>query len=223
MVTVEKRLANVKSKMKSGKTKDLEKEESAVKKIFDVLENGKMANTADLTDDEKIAIKEMSLLTNKPILYVVNVGEDSASNKNWSSPLGDNRTALPISIKVESEIMEMSKEDQNEFLNELGFEQSGLDRLISNCYTLLNLITYFTSGEVETRAWTVSKGTKAPQAAGVIHTDFEKAFIRAEVISATDFIELNGESGARDAGKQRIEGKEYVVQDGDVCHFRVGV
>ncbi len=223
MVTVEKRLANVKSKMKSGKTKDLEKEESAVKKIFDVLENGKMANTADLTDDEKIAIKEMSLLTNKPILYVVNVGEDAASNKNWSSPLGDNRMALPISIKVESEIMEMSKEDQNEFLNELGFEQSGLDRLISNCYTLLNLITYFTSGEVETRAWTVSKGTKAPQAAGVIHTDFEKAFIRAEVISATDFIELNGESGARDAGKQRIEGKEYVVQDGDVCHFRVGV
>lgn len=223
MVTVEKRLASIKSKMKSGKTKDLEKEELAVQKIFDVLENGNMANTAFLTDDEKETIKDMRLLTNKPILYVVNVGEDAVANKNWINPLGENRMAVPISIKVESEIMEMSKEDQDEFLNELGFEQSGLDRLISNCYKLLNLITYFTSGEIETRAWTVPKGEKAPQAAGVIHTDFEKAFIRAEVISATDFIELKGESHARDAGKQRIEGKEYVVQDGDVCHFRVGV
>jgi hypothetical protein len=155
-------------------------------------------------------------------LYVVNVDESAASDANWKSPLGPDRLALPLSIKVESEIMEMPPEEQKEFLEALGLKLSGLDRLIQKCYQLLELITFMTVGPKECRAWTVKKGTKAPQAAGVIHTDFEKAFIRAEIIPWQDFVDL-GESGARDKGKLRVEGKDYVIQDGDTCHFRVGV
>jgi ribosome-binding ATPase len=221
MATVEKRLAGARSKLKSGKNKEAEQEESALTKLLAVLEEAKMANTAVLTEDEEAAIKDVALLTKKPIMYVVNVDETKAADKNWVSPLGPDRLALPVSIKVESEIMEMSNEDQQMFLEELGLDQSGLDRLIGKCYELLNLITYFTSGEKETRAWTIERGTKAPQAAGGIHTDFEKGFIRAEVIAYQDYIDGNGEAGARDTGKLRVEGKEYVMQDGDVCHFRV--
>lgn len=219
--TVSKRLDGVRAKMKSGKTKELEKEESALVKLFEKVENGKMAIEAELTEDEEKAIKGFQLLTRKPILYVVNVDEKTAADPNWKSPLGEGRLALPISIKVESEIMEMSPEDQAMFLEELGLKQSGLDRLITKCYELLNLITYFTSGEKETRAWTIEKGMTAPQAAGKIHGDFEKNFIRAEVINWKDFVEL-GEAGAKEAGKLRVEGKEYVMQDGDTCHFRIG-
>ncbi|MEK7615093.1 MAG: redox-regulated ATPase YchF [Patescibacteria group bacterium] len=218
---VEKRLDGVRGKMKSGKTKDMEIEESTLAKFFAALAEGKMANTVELTEDEEKFSKTFSLLTNKPILYIVNVAE-TLDMKTWKSPLGADRIAIPISIKLESEISEMPKEEQAAFLEELGLAQSGLDRLITKCYEMLHLITYFTSGEKETRAWTIPAGAKAPQAAGVIHTDFEKAFIRAEVIYWKDFVEL-GESGCRDAGKLRIEGKEYVMQDGDVCHFRVGV
>jgi ribosome-binding ATPase len=219
--TVEKRLDTVRGKMKSGKTKELELEESALSKWFTMLEEGKMANTAELTNDEKKLVVDVSLLTNKPILYVVNVDEATAANSDWQSPLGPERLALPVSVKVESEIMEMSKADQEVFLEELGLKQSGLDRLIAKCYDLLNLITFLTTGEKETRAWTIERGAKAPQAAGKIHTDFEKGFIRAEVISYEDFVASGGESGAREAGKLRVEGKEYVMHDGDVCHFRV--
>jgi len=219
--TVSKRLDAVRSKMKSGKTKEMEKEESALAKIFEKVENGEMAVTADLTEEEEKAIKGFQLLTRKPILYVVNVDEETAADPNWQSPLGPERLAAAISIKVESEIVEMSTEEQKEFLEALGLKQSGLDRLITKCYELLNLITYFTSGEKETRAWTIEKGTKAPGAAGKIHGDFEKNFIRAEVIHWKDFVEL-GEHGAKETGKLRVEGKEYVMQDGDVCHFRVG-
>ena len=227
--TVEKRLDGVRGKMKAGRTKDLELEESALAKWFAVLEQGKMANSVDLTDDERAAVRDVSLLTNKPILYVVNVDENyfkaasAASHSDGAKApmnLGD-RLTLPLSIKVESEIVEMSPEDQTLFLAELGLKQSGLDRLIASCYKLLNLITFLTTGEKETRAWTITRGTKAPQAAGVIHTDFEKGFIRAEVISYADFVACGGEAGARDQGKLRVEGKEYVMQDGDVCHFRV--
>ncbi len=221
--TVEKRLSTVQGKIKPGKTKELERELSAVQKIFDVLQEGKMAQTADLTEDEMETVTDLHLLTRKNILYVVNVSEDNVAAADWVSPLGSERLAMPISIKVESEIMEMEQEEQEVFLQELGLKESGLDRLITKCYEALHLITYFTTGEKETRAWTVRKGAKAPEAAGVIHTDFEKAFIRAEVISTEDFIELGSESAAREAGKQRIEGKEYVMNDGDVCHFRVGV
>lgn len=223
LVTVEKRLEAVRGKMKSGKIKELEMEEAVLMKWFDVLEQGKMAYGVELTDDEKAVVREIILLTNKPILYVVNVSESESADASWKSPLGSERLALPISIKVESEIVEMSDEDQQMFLEELGLNASGLDRLINKCYELLNLITYFTSGEKETRAWTIERGTKAPQAAGKIHTDFEKGFIRAEVIHYDDFIEHQGESGSREAGKFQVEGKEYVMQDGDVCHFRFNV
>ncbi len=218
--TVEKRLETVRGKMKAGVTKDLENEESALSKMFSVLQTGKMANTVELTEDEEKMVADMSLLTRKPILYVVNVDEVTAADKNWKSPLGAERLAIPVSIKVESEIVEMSVDDQQMFLSELGLAQSGLDRLIAKCYELLNLITFFTSGEKESRAWTIQRGWLAPQAAGVIHTDFEKGFIRAEVIGYEDFVACNGEVGARDTGKLRVEGKSYVMQDGDVCHFR---
>lgn len=218
---IEKRLDGVRGKMKAGKTKELETEESACAKLFDAVAAGKMAHTVELTEEEEKVVRDLTLLTRKPILYIVNVA-DGAHLEKWKSPLGEERMALPISVKLESEIVEMPAEEQQMFLQEMGLAQSGLDRLITKCYALLKLITYFTSGEKETRAWTIARGTKAPQAAGVIHTDFEKAFIRAEVINWKDFVEL-GESGAREAGKLRVEGKEYVMQDGDVCHFRVGV
>lgn len=221
MDSVQKRLDGVRGKMKSGKTKDSEAEESALAKILAALEQGKMANTVELTEDEEVAIKGIALLSRKPVLYVINVDEAEAANPNWVSPLGPSRLALPISVKIESELVDMSREEAAVFMQDLGFTQSGLDRMIAKCYELLGLLTYFTSGEKETRAWTVHRGAKAPQAAGVIHTDFEKTFIRAEVIDWKDFVEL-GESGARDAGKLRVEGKDYVMRDGDVCHFRVG-
>lgn len=220
--SVEKRLALVQGKMKAGKTKEMEYEEAALKRIFDVLEKGHMANTVELSDDEEKTLKDFALLTRKPILYVVNVDEQTAGDPNWVSPLGTNRLALPLSIKVESEIMEMPPEEQKEFLDALGLKLSGLDRMIQKCYQLLDLITFVTVGPKECHAWTVKKGTKAPQAAGVIHTDFEKAFIRAEIIYWKDLVDL-GEAGSRDAGKLRVEGKDYVIQDGDTCHFRVGV
>jgi GTP-binding protein YchF len=220
--------------MKSGKTKELELEEAALANWFGALSQGKMVSTVELSDDEKAAVRDVSLLTNKPVLYVLNVGEDyfkapsvtsgsdgAEAPLNLSSQLPATKYQIPISIKLESEIVDMPPDDQTLFLEELGLKQSGLDRLITKCYELLNLITFLTSGEKETRAWTITRGAKAPQAAGVIHTDFEKGFIRAEVMSYEDFVACDGEAGARDAGRLRVEGKDYVMQDGDVCHFRV--
>lgn len=220
--TVSKRLDSVRAHMKAGRTKDLEKEENALTQINTLLEQGKMANLAVLDEDQDKLVKGLQLLTRKPILYVLNISEEKGAG-GLSDKLGADRLTLPISIKVESEIAEMPTEDQTTFLQELGLKESGLDRVIKTCYQLLGLITYFTSGEMETRAWTIEKGTKAPQAAGVIHTDFQKGFIRAEVIKYVDFIEYNGEVGCRDAGKIGVQGKEYVMEDGDVCHFRFNV
>jgi GTP-binding protein YchF len=219
---VQKRLTNLIGKMRAGTTKEMEREKALLERLLAVVSEGKMANTVEVEEDDKLFLTQLNLLTAKPILYVVNVDEASAADPNWKSPLGPDRLALPLSVKVESEIMEMAPADQQEFLSALGLKQSGLDRLISKAYELLGLMMYFTSGEKETRAWTIPVGCKAPQAAAVIHTDFEKAFIRAEIINWKDFVDL-GESGARDAGKLRIEGKEYVMRDGDVCNFRVGV
>lgn len=220
--SVQKRRDAVQAKMKAGRTKELEAEETALTKILAALEAGKLASSVPLTEDEEKSVKGMALLTRKPMLYVVNVDESTAADSDWKNPLGEHRLALPISVKIESEIVEMAPEDQKTFLESMGLVQSGLDRVIVKCYELLNLITYFTSGEKESRAWTVTKGTKAPQAAGVIHTDFEKAFICADIINWKDFVEL-GEAGAKEVGKLRVEGKEYVMQDGDTCHFKVGI
>lgn len=221
LATVEKMLVGVQGKMKAGKNSDLACQASALGKLQAALVKGELARGVEFTDDETAFVKTMSLMTAKPILYVVNVDENDATNPDWVSPLGPSRLAIPISVKIEAEIAGLSADDAKTFLADLGLHESGLDRVIRECYTLLNLITYFTTGEVETRAWTIHVGTKAPQAAGVIHTDFEKNFIRAEVISYTDFVECGSEAGARDNGKLRIEGKEYVMHDGDICHFRV--
>lgn len=221
LTVLEKRLETVHGKMKAGRTKELEMEEIALSKLFEATSAGRMANTVELSEEEEQTMRALNLLTRKPILYVINVA-DGLNLQRWISPLGMERITLPIFVKLESEIVEMPEEEQHMFLQEMGLVQSGLDRLITKCYEMLRLVTYFTSGEKETRAWTIQRGTKAPRAAGVIHTDFDKAFIRAEVIDWKDFVGL-GEAGAREAGKLRVEGKEYEVRDGDVCHFRVGV
>jgi ribosome-binding ATPase len=222
MDTVERRLSAVRAKMKPGREKDLELEESGLVKILEKLEQGVMALEAELTEEEERVLKHFQLLSRKPILYVVNTGEEDVG-KEWVSPLGPKRLAIPLCVKLESEIVEMPEEEQEVFLKEMGLEQSGLDHLITKCYELLDLITYLTTGPIETRAWTVRRGSKAPVAAGVIHTDFEKGFIRAEVFHWKELVEAGSEQIAKEAGQMRIEGKEYVVQDGDVCHFRVGV
>jgi ribosome-binding ATPase YchF (GTP1/OBG family) len=168
----------------------------------------------------------LGLLTSKPVLYVCNVEEGSAAEGNQFSKQvmarakDEGAVAVVISAKIESEIATLSKEERTDFLDTLGLHEAGLDRLIRAGYELLHLITYFTVGPKEARAWTITKGPKAPQAAAVIHTDFEKGFIRAETIAYTDYVTLGGEAGARDGGKLRLEGKEYVVADGDVMHFR---
>ncbi len=215
LVTVEKHLERLSGKAKAGMTKDLERDFALCTKLKDTLGSGKLVNQVELDNKEQELIKHLNLLTGKPMLVVLNVDEGDVKKEIDL----DGRMVLPISIKVESEIAEMSVEEQKEFLSSMGLEHSGLDRLITACYEMLGLITYFTSGEKETRAWTISEGTKAPAAAGVIHTDFEAGFIRAEVMNWRDIVEL-GETGTREAGKLHIEGKDYVMKDGDTCVFR---
>lgn len=222
LATVEKRLSAIERKAEATKDKVLVKQVSGLKKYQQALEASQLANTVELTEEEKEVLRDMQLLTTKKILYIVNVDEDDAKDPNWVSPLGDERVAIPISVKIESELATLEKEEAELFMEELGMQESGLDRVIRHAYDKLGLITYLTTGPQETRAWTVKKGATAPQAAGVIHTDFEKKFIRAEVISYSDYVELGGESGAKEKGRLRVEGKEYIIQDGDICHFRIG-
>ena len=177
----------------------------------------------DLADDERAALHDLHLLTMKPMLYIANVDEDAVDAE---LPEIDGCVPVPISAKVEADIAELSEldpEEAAEYMEALGLTQSGLARLIHEAYALLGLQSYFTSGETETRAWTIPVGAKAPQAAGVIHTDFERGFIKAETASFEDYVALGGEKGCRDAGKLRQEGKDYVVQDGDVMHFKFNV
>lgn len=220
LAAVDKRLESLERKARGG----LEKHEGhlleALKKIKSELDAGNMASKATLTEEEEKAMREMQLLTMKDILYIVNVSEEDVKNPAWESPLGPDRAAIPVCVKIEAEIATLEGDDAQMFLDEYGLTESGLDRVIKAAYKKLGLITYFTSGEKETRAWTISEGMKAPQAAGVIHTDFEEGFIRSETVSYADFVALGGWTGARDAGKARVEGKEYVMEDGDVCLFR---
>jgi GTP-binding protein YchF len=220
MATVEKRLEGVQKMMKGGKDRESELLLSALQKVDIVLKAGQLANTVELTEDEAHAMRDTQLLTMKPVLYVLNVDENqlAAGHKlDFLKP----EEQLPVSVKIEAEIAVLPPEEAKEFMATYGMTESGLDRLIKAAYDLLGLQTFLTSGETETRAWTITKGTKAPQAAGVIHTDFEKNFIRAEIIDWKDFVEL-GESGAREKGKLRTEGKDYVMRNGDVVHFRIG-
>lgn len=192
------------------------------------LNQGLPARTLSYTEAELVLLKQLTLLTAKPTLYVANVSENGFTNNPYLARVEEhakkeNASVVVVSAAIEAEIAELSANEKQEFLQELGLEEAGLDRVIRAGYALLNLQTYFTAGVKEVRAWTFHKGAKAPECAGVIHTDFEKGFIRAEVISFADYITYKGEQGAKDAGKWRLEGKEYIVQDGDVMHFRFNV
>jgi ribosome-binding ATPase len=223
--SLEKRLPNLEKKAKQG-DKESKALVAIVEKALVPLRDGKPARTAKMTDEEKPLFKGLQLLTAKPVVYVCNVDEGSAGAGNaFSAKVAEQAKAegaaiAIISAKIEAELASLPTEERAAFLADLGLEEPGLNRLIRAGYGLLDLITYFTVGPKEARAWTITRGTKGPAAAGVIHSDFEKGFIRAETIAYPDYVALNGEAGARDAGKMRLEGKEYVVQDGDVMHFR---
>jgi GTP-binding protein YchF len=223
--SLEKRVDNLTKKAR-GQDKEAIAQLDLVKRSIEVLSNGKPARTIARKDEEEEAFKVLQLITAKPVLYVCNVEESAAATGNELSKKveakakSENAVAVAISAKIESEIAMLPLTDRKEFLDAAGLVEPGLDRLIRKGYELLGLITYFTAGPKEARAWTIVKGMKAPQAAGVIHTDFEKGFIRAETIAYADYVACKGEAGARDAGKLRLEGKDYVVQDGDVMHFR---
>jgi GTP-binding protein YchF len=191
-----------------------------VRRLQEWIDTGKRALNFKMTDDERGLLYDLHLLTMKPLLYVANVDEDRAVEQ--LEPI-DGVAPIPISARIESEISEMDADEAAEYLSMMGLEQSGLERLIKAAYQLLGLQSFFTTGETEVRAWTIPIGAKAPQAAGVIHTDFERGFIKAETVSYNDYIEYGGEVGARAAGKLRQEGKEYIVQDGDVMHFKFNV
>lgn len=229
--TVESRLAKVSKQAKAGGDKTAAKMMELLLRYKDALESGKSCRSVKLENPEDIALsKELFLLTDKPILYVCNVDEASAKEGNKyvdavrEAVKDEDAEILVISAKIESDIAELETyEERQMFLEELGLEESGVVRLIQSAYALLNLQTFFTAGADEVRAWTIHKGDKAPKAAGVIHTDFEKGFIRAEVIKYDDFITLKSEAACRAAGKLGVEGKDYVVQDGDIMHFLFNV
>lgn len=217
LATVEKRLAALKNQAKGNSDKKLLTSITVTEKIQTVLSEGRPARILDLTKEELASIKELSLLTLKPLLYINNVDEKELG----SVPETDN--SLNICARLEADLADLPDDEVKEYLQAAGVNATGLDKLIISSYKLLNLLTFFTSGPKESRAWTVKQGATAPEAAGVIHTDFAKGFIRAEVINWQDFVDCNGENGAKDKGLLRLEGKDYVMQDGDVCHFRFSV
>ncbi|HEY2008580.1 MAG TPA: redox-regulated ATPase YchF [Rhizomicrobium sp.] len=223
--SLEKRLPALEKKAKGGE-KEAKEALSLVLKAVTLLREGKPARLAELTPEERAPYSQLGLMTAKPVLYVLNVEEGSAATGNAISARAEEMAkkqgakSVVISAKIEEEIAQMPSGDRPDFLNSLGLEEPGLNRLIRAGYDLLGLLTFFTVGPKEARAWTVTKGSRAPQAAGVIHTDFEQGFIRAETIAYADYVAGNGEAGAREAGKFRLEGKDYVVADGDVMHFR---
>lgn len=227
--TVTKKMATVERQAKTG-DKDAKKVYEILTEVKNTLESNKSARTADVSEEDLLLIKELQLLTLKPVMYLCNVDEASVATGNEyvekvkEFVKDENATVLVLGAKIEADINELdSYEERQEFLEDLGLTEPGVNKLIRHAYQLLDLRTYFTAGVKEVRAWTINVGMKAPQAAGVIHSDFEKGFIRAEVISYADYDELGSESACRDAGKLSVEGKEYVVEDGDVMHFRFNV
>ncbi len=227
--TIEKKIQSLARVIKSG-DKESVKENALAVRIKEGLEQGLSVRALEMEESEKEIVKKFQLITSKPVMYLCNVDEDSVKTGNAyvdqvkEAVKDENAEVLVIGAKIESDIMELETyEERKMFLDELGLEEPGVNRLIVTAYALLNLQTYFTAGVKEVRAWTVKTGATAPQAAGVIHTDFEKGFIRAEVIKYNDFVQFGSESAVKDAGKFRVEGKEYIVEDGDVMHFRFNV
>ncbi len=225
MESLERRVDSARKKA-AGKDKEAMAQLAVMEPALEALREGRPARTATIPDDLRDLFLQLGLITAKPVLYVCNVAEaDAATGNAWSDAVAakakaENAAAITVSAAIESEVAALPKEERAEFLDTIGLKETGLARVIFAGYGLLDLVTFFTVGPKETRAWTVPRGAKAPQAAGVIHTDFEKGFIRAETIGYDDYIACNGENGAKDAGKMRLEGKEYVVRDGDVLHFR---
>ena len=223
--SLEKRLPAMEKKAKGGE-KEAKEALALVMKAVALLRDGKPARLAELTPEERGPYSQLGLMTAKPVLYVLNVEEASAAAGNAISAKAEEMArkqgakSVVISAKIEEEIAQMAPQDRADFLDSLGLKEPGLNRLIRAGYELLGLLTFFTAGPKEARAWTVTRGSRAPQAAGAIHTDFEQGFIRAETIGYGDYVSGNGEAGAREAGKFRLEGKDYVVADGDVMHFR---
>jgi GTP-binding protein YchF len=230
LILADKRIDRV-GKMAKQKDKDAMFEYDILVRLKETFEAGKAARTLQFTEEEMKVVKHLHLLTIKPMLYVANVGEEDLADPE-SNPYvqqvrefakNDNAEVIVVCAKVEAEIVELDDEEKEMFLKELGIEQSGLDQLIRAAYSLLGLATYFTAGEQEVRAWTFRKGMKAPQCAGIIHSDFERGFIRAETVSYEDLVACGSMAAAREAGKVRLEGKDYEVQDGDIMHFRFNV
>ena len=225
--SVDKAIARYERVAKSG-DKDAKVKIAVLQKLRVALDEGKAARTVALDDEEKLAIRDLFLLTLKPVMYVANVQEDGFEGNPHldavrARALAEGSEVVPVCAAIEEELSQLDDADRDEFLKDLGLDEPGLNRLVRAAYTLLGLQTYFTAGVKEVRAWTVRAGSTAPQAAAVIHTDFEKGFIRAETIGYDDYIKYRGEAGARDAGRLRLEGKEYRVQEGDVLHFRFNV
>jgi GTP-binding protein YchF len=223
--SLEKRIQPLEKKAKGGE-KEAKEQLALIEKAVTLLREGRPARNAELTPEERTPYRALNLMTAKPVLYVCNVEEGSAATGNKFSQAVEAKAkaegagAVVISCRIEEEVAQLPDAERAEFLSAIGLEEPGLNKLIRAGYTLLGLITFFTAGPKEARAWTITKGSRAPQAAGAIHTDFEKGFIRAETIAYDDYVTANGEAGAREAGKFRLEGKDYVVADGDVMHFR---
>lgn len=225
--SIERRIVQIR-KRATGKDKEALAILPVMEKALELLQNGQPVRLMlkDISPEDLLTLKGLNLLTSKPVLYVCNVAEGDATNGNAFSAAVDKMAeeqgaqTVIISAAIEAEVAQLPDEEAGEYLESMGLEEPGLDRLIRAGYKLLDLITYFTAGPKETRAWTIKRGTKAPAAAGVIHTDFERGFIRAQTIAYEDYVKYNGELGAKEAGKARDEGKEYIVHDGDVMLFR---
>ncbi len=226
---VENRLGKMGKKAKLANDKEAKAEAELLEKVRETLLSNKTVRTLDLTEDEKRILKPFNLLTIKPIIYVANVNEDEINTQNdYVNQLRDfaakeGASVVVICAKIEAELSELDDTDKLEFLKEMGIDESGLDKLIKNAYSLLGLETFLTAGPDEVRAWTFKKGMKAPECAGIIHTDFQKGFIKAEVMSFVDLEKNGSELKVKEAGRMRLEGKEYVMQDGDICYFRFNV
>ena len=229
LVSVEKALDRAVKAAKSGADKDAIRKRETFEAVRVLLNDGKPARAASLGDEARRDLRELHLLTAKPAMYIANLDEAglTAGNRHLEAlktrAAAENAVLVPVCAAIEAEIAQLDESERVDFLKDLGLEEPGLNRVIRGAYQLLGLLTYFTAGPKEVRAWTVRAGSTAPQAAGVIHTDFERGFIRAEVIAFADYMQYRGESGAKDAGRLRLEGKEYVVHEGDVMHFRFNV
>ncbi len=228
LASVEKQLLRFSKQARSGGDKEAKRIVDVLEKVQKTLDQGRAARTLDLSKEERDALRPFFLLTMKPVMYVANVSETGFADnpyldavRNVASDQG--ASVVAISAALEAQLIDLNEEEKSVFLEDIGMDEPGLNRVIRAAYDLLGLQTYFTAGKKEVRAWTIRKGDSASRAAGVIHTDFEKGFIRAEVISFEDYVELNGEAGAKEAGKMRLEGKDYLVADGDIMNFRFNV